>query len=564
MEQPRQDELEAEVLEIKLEIKGLKASLVKWEAKAEAAEKEGKEEKADQHWADHRLVNTQLVSLYQRLERKEGELLEDRRRSNPVHVRSVRHGQPRIAAHGSISSSSESLPDNHADACVEVSEGFALFEEIGSPRVRVAHVLWGVVENQRQDALQWSSESDVCSYVSMFLKEVACELNLPLEFRAEVGFFKLRPDITVVKAFGIPVGVIEVKKPKSGILDNAKVLGELYDYMKQIVNFYGLKEVFGILTTYQEWRVCWMKTAAQLAQQSPFEAIDAEPRTPLNSSGEGEGKSPPGLTPSKRLETVHELGQGAGDIDGEVELEEDNSMRVMMSTRVWNLDENVFNLIGSVLWKMNVATDDADLIGSGQMVIQLTENSFFWCKRPEKAGLKHLRWSEVPRATKLLLLEDLGVGHSGRVWLVCSGNGLVGVLKFSVANPPTHWSGTLEDFRNDYLKRELKWWKEIYPELGEMCSVQKFAGHWALLMPHLCAPKRNDATLTLVEQTLRTNFVDRGLMHGDVLWRNIGVYKRNNETVCVVYDLESVGKSQSSDWVEVAINKLRKDCSDVV
>jgi hypothetical protein len=91
MEQPRQDELEAEVLEIKLEIKDLKASLVKWEAKAEAAEKEGKEEDKSYFRKQLDSVNTQLVSLQgqltslqQRLLLKEQALEADRHRNDAL------------------------------------------------------------------------------------------------------------------------------------------------------------------------------------------------------------------------------------------------------------------------------------------------------------------------------------------------------------------------------------------------------------------------------------------------------------------------------------------------
>ena len=171
-----------------------------------------------------------------------------------------------------------------------------------------------------------------------------------------------------------------------------------------------------------------------------------------------------------------------------------------------------------------------------------------------------LQWSRVPRAKNLLLLEDLGVGHSGRVWLVCSKSGLVGVLKFSVAEPKKAWTGALDDFREQKLQTELKWWKQIYPELGQMCSVQKFAGCWTLLMPHLCSPQRNEIAVNGVRETLQDCFADKGLEHGDVAWRNIGVFEENGEAKYIVYDLESVKVNSSADWVDVAVEELEKRC----
>ena len=224
---------------------------------------------------------------------------------------------------------------------------------------------------------------------------------------------------------------------------------------------------------------------------------------------------------------------------------------------MWNVDENVFNVIGSALWKMNGAQVDNAMIGRGQTVIQVTEDSFFWCKRPKATFHENLQWNKVPRAKSLLLLEDLGVGHSGRVWLVGSQSGRVGVLKFSVAQSKGNWNGSLEEFQKRAMETELNWWRKIYPALGKMCSVQKFAGYWTLLMPHLCTPERNEGTLELVEACLRENFANHGLKHGDVAWRNIGVYKTDTgENACIVYDLESVKESTSSDWVEGAVDEL--------
>ena len=302
-----------------------------------------------------------------------------------------------------------------------------------------------------------------------------------------------------------------------------------------------------------------------LARTKPVEGVrNREPQTPprKNAGGKENKTSPEGQTPSKKLNTVHgldlQLGAG-GEVDEAAEVEKDSAVRMMMSTRVWNVDENVFNLVGSALWKMNETSMDDTRIGNAQMVIQVTEDSFFWCKRPEAAASDKLQWKRVPTSKKLLLLEDLGVGRSGRVWLVCSPSGRVGVLKFSVVVPGEGSNLTVVEFRKEHVQKELGRWRKFYPKLGEMCRVQKFAGHWALLMPHLCTPKRNEATLELVEQTLKNCFVAQSWKHGDVAWRNIGMYKDGGgREVCVVFDLEEVTECNSGDWVAGVIEELRQ------
>jgi len=78
MKRQREDELAEEIEGIKSKIEILEASLTKWEAKAEKAESDGQEEKAEEHWKDYRLINTQLASLLNILDKTKGELLEER------------------------------------------------------------------------------------------------------------------------------------------------------------------------------------------------------------------------------------------------------------------------------------------------------------------------------------------------------------------------------------------------------------------------------------------------------------------------------------------------------
>lgn len=55
---------------------------------------------------------------------------------------------------------------------------------------------------------------------------------------------------------GIPIGVVEVKKPTVE-LNYSKISGQLYDYMMRLKTFYGIKHVFGICTSYEKWRFFW-------------------------------------------------------------------------------------------------------------------------------------------------------------------------------------------------------------------------------------------------------------------------------------------------------------------
>jgi len=79
MKRGREDGLEQEIEAIKVEIEALKREKAKWEAKAEAAEREGNKAEAKEHLCRYDTINTQLASVQQRLDRKEASLVEESR-----------------------------------------------------------------------------------------------------------------------------------------------------------------------------------------------------------------------------------------------------------------------------------------------------------------------------------------------------------------------------------------------------------------------------------------------------------------------------------------------------
>ena len=56
-----------------------------------------------------------------------------------------------------------------------------------------------------------------------------------------------------------------MKKPSKGVLEDPQVAGQIYNYMLRLRSFHGLKNVFSILTTYEEWRICWFAEANESA-----------------------------------------------------------------------------------------------------------------------------------------------------------------------------------------------------------------------------------------------------------------------------------------------------------
>ena len=50
-----------------------------------------------------------------------------------------------------------------------------------------------------------------------------------ISLAVELGLTKLRPDIWVLTTSGVPVGVVEVKRPSPTIMDHRHVHGQILD-----------------------------------------------------------------------------------------------------------------------------------------------------------------------------------------------------------------------------------------------------------------------------------------------------------------------------------------------
>jgi hypothetical protein len=163
--------------------------------------------------------------------------------------------------------------------------------------------------------------------------------------------------------------------------------------------------------------------------------------------------------------------------------------------------------------------------------------------------------SRYPRSNiqHLLAVEDLGRGSSGKVWLTMtnSNNPAICVLKFH--NYRKH---------ENQLEKEKNWWDILYPEFASLVHVEYWSGSLALRMPHFSSIpiERRDEFCDQIQILLWEKFINRGYVHGDVRWRNIGIYRESSGVeVPVLYDLETVREySEETDmnWIEMTIKNL--------
>jgi hypothetical protein len=315
--------------------------------------------------------------------------------------RSVRTSLPSLERHPNISGSDSSTRTGHEGAYLEEAD-FPVVEDVGKPRGGASRI-WLDLSQSNRAALSWSTEASIVQLVVQGLKDMLYECGLSglLEIVPEAGTFELRPDLWIVRVGGVPVGVVEVKKPGDGVLDDERVLGELYDYMTHLPNFYGTRQVIGILTTYREWRVCWLDNDDTRALVSCSAVIPGEDerkeeamRTPkkLAVAGEEKDTSPPGFTPSKKRTNYHEIGEPEEIVDDDEGPSIAEEPREMLGTRVWSIEkDNIFQLIASALLKMSKVTHQPfghpfDKLEQ-RTLLRVDQDSFFWERlKPDTVG----------------------------------------------------------------------------------------------------------------------------------------------------------------------------------
>ena len=216
----------------------------------------------------------------------------------------------------------------------------------------------------------------------------------------------------IVTYKGRPIGVVEVKKPNSQILNDSRVHGQLFDYMHNLKTYFGLNYCIGILSTYEKWRIFWDSEAQDLSQASILSneakhEILQKVDIPLPTSIERDTEKHYPKSPSATIS------------------------RSLHASKIYNWnDKNLIQVLGTVILKMMRCPSISmpSLIGRSAYIV-LQPDRWIWATLPAKA----LHWNKLPstKALNFHLLQILGRGEEGLVWLACTSTGSVCALKFA-------------------------------------------------------------------------------------------------------------------------------------
>jgi hypothetical protein len=363
----------------------------------------------------------------------------------------------------------------------------------------------------------WGSESDIQGLVKQVLQSVIYTVGLQGQVKCfnELSIFDLRPDIWIVCIGGSPIGVVEVKKPgDGGALQNPYVQGQIFDYMLRLQSFFGLEHVFGILSSYEEWRICWMPSSdvAAGATTIPLPAQDRE----------------------KETETVV-------------------PQRLLHGSQLfaWN-DQALPHVLCTTILKMySSPRSPVQLVDKNRPYIIIDENQWRWGKIGVESedGLHH---SELPSANRFTLLADLREGADGRVWRACTDAGLGCCIKFPL-RLGNHEGSDAEQMAQ--IQDEAAKWHKAYGEMS--ARVLRLAGRPALIMRYLRPVELVDGNLTKEDEdavkTAIEKFAEKGLKHDDLAIRHLGILsppkksrgaRTTAPTEVMLFDLGRVSQEQ--------------------
>jgi hypothetical protein len=458
-----------------------------------------------------------------------------------------------------VSESGPSIPRNHHRATF-VEGRFGLLEINNVSRIPSA--LWSQYD---YNGITVSTEADVSHQVRLALEEVIRSLDLQFYLLSEVQIFWIRPDIYIVAtASGIPKGVVEVKKAGEIAMTNKFIAGEVFDHMMHLRSLFGVRQVFGILTSYDEWRVCWLpddeSNELAVAESLPEAPVFETPTKAKTGPSEIASKddSPTLVSPSKHI-AAHDCRVLDDENDVAEEEEEDQEVveRALSGSAIWKRkdadDGALFRFVSSILIKMyrsSLVNRDLSPGTPVEGIIRVvTPTSYLWKNVKLERGLQ---WDKYPRqgVGRFYIWDDLGHGMDGRALLASTAGGAVCVLKF-------FFSKAKEDDMQTKAERERQRWHCIYPEYKVHVRVVKLADRPVLMMPHFASPNRTTNVVEGVRKALHESFDAEGWVHADVKWRNIGL-RQNGQPL--LYDLGCIEKKnihKHKDWIEKACESLK-------
>lgn len=124
----------------------------------------------------------------------------------------------------------------------------------------------------RKEYCGWGSEEDIEMWVRLYIEDIIAAFGLDIDVYGGLSISNPKQDVLQLLVDGKLIGFIQAKRPnKKGdksILDDESVLSECLDYLYVMKHVYGVHFPFAIVTSFEEWRFCWLPECDEFAESS--------------------------------------------------------------------------------------------------------------------------------------------------------------------------------------------------------------------------------------------------------------------------------------------------------
>ena len=151
----------------------------------------------------------------------------------------------------------------------------------------------------------------------------------------------------------------------------------------------------------------------------------------------------------------------------------------------------------------------------------------------------------------------MGQGADGQAWLVRDYEGSVFVCKFAKSGKDESYS----------LDAEFENWDKFYRNLVQegLVFLRRFGPGKvpALIMPRFALVRQSShsdqAIITAVRAEIK-RIAQLKMVHNDLKWRHVGLYKDGDNLCAVFFDLARVARKPEKDATQIMMDALKNDC----
>jgi hypothetical protein len=339
----------------------------------------------------------------------------------------------------------------------------------------------------------WIGEADIQGYVELALKDIIKGAQLKdrtyiakehtFSISRMVGKHQDRVDVTtIVNDTMSVVGVCEVKLP--GV--KMDVAAQVVDYMLDLRNSFSVRYVFGLLTTYEEWRIFWFSDTNQAAQE----------------------------TDRKMYDDLCLQGSATDYIRSD-------KVDVYASRVYHHTDTHLVEVLASLFHKsiMSPIAFPVAFIDPSRIYVKATTHSVLYQPLPRSLATFTFDMPSEQHST-FHILKYFHRGGDGRVALCCNEVGQLGVLKFAI-NPEKD------------LNPEATLWNQLWGTHVRVVSVNERS---ALLMPfclHIRVVDGQPKFCGLREWSgITTSFIDHHEVKDKINVDQLAMYQENPSLAC--------------------------------